>query len=138
MDFHFLSALVFLLLGCGFVAVNLLIGWLLRPSRPGDAKGTIYECGEPIFGDAWLRFDIRFYIVALVFVIFDVEVLFLFPWAVVAKSIGLRALWEAGVFLLILALGLAYVWKKGDLDWYRPPVRRAELGAGDPGAEPPA
>ena len=125
MDFHFLSALVFLLVGCGFVAVNMLIGWLVRPSRPNDKKATIYECGEPVFGDAWLRFDIRFYIVALVFVIFDVEVIFLFPWAVVFKSIGWRAFAEAAVFLTILSLGLAYVWKKGDLDWYRPPAKDA-------------
>jgi len=73
--------LLFVVLGAGFIFVHLIIGKLIRPSKPGDEKGTIYECGEPTIGSAWIQFDLRFYVVALLFVIFDVEVAFFFPWA---------------------------------------------------------
>jgi NADH-quinone oxidoreductase subunit A len=75
-------ALLFVVVGAGFVFINLLVGWLIRPSKPSGEKGTIYECGEPTIGSAWVQFDLRFYVVALLFVIFDVEVAFFFPWAV--------------------------------------------------------
>ena len=73
--------LLFVVVGAGFILVHLLIGKLVRPSKPGEEKGTIYECGEPTIGSAWIQFDLRFYVVALLFVIFDVEVAFFFPWA---------------------------------------------------------
>src|ERR1700735_5443823 len=77
-----LALLVFLVVGSGFLFMHLLIGKVIRPSRPGHEKGTIYECGEPTVGSAWIQFDLRYYVVALLFVIFDVEVAFFFPWAI--------------------------------------------------------
>ena len=119
MQQDFLTILIFLLFGGAFVLVNMVaIGRLLRSKTDyTEQKSTSYECGEPTFGAAFVRFDIRFYVLALVFVIFDVEVLFLFPWAVVLKEMGPLALVEAAVFILVLAVGLAYVWRKGDVDW---------------------
>src|SRR5881397_400479 len=75
--------LLFVVIGCGFILMNLLVGKIIRPARPHAEKMTIYECGEPTIGSAWIQFDLRFYVVALLFVIFDVEVAFFFPWAVV-------------------------------------------------------
>jgi len=111
---------------------------MLRPSRPNPAKNSTYECGEEAVGSAWVKFNIRFYVVALIFIIFDVEVVFLYPWATVFKSLGVFALVEVLVFAGILILGLVYAWVKGDLDWVRPepkvpqmpvmPDRKAEGG----------
>ena len=129
MYFEFANVLVFTMLAAGFVVVNLLVARILRPkSTPpeGDprepGKLAIYECGEPTIGPAWIRFDIRFYTVALMFVVFDVEIALLFPWAVifrdlVSEGLGTIALIEAGTFILILLVGLAYVWARGDIDW---------------------
>src|SRR5262245_59769226 len=78
--------LIFLVVGCGFLAVNLIVGRLVRPIRPSEEKGEIYECGEPTIGSSWIQFDLRFYVVALLFVIFDVEVAFFFPWATVFSN----------------------------------------------------
>ncbi|HEX3316038.1 MAG TPA: NADH-quinone oxidoreductase subunit A [Gemmataceae bacterium] len=78
-----LALLVFLVVGSGFLFIHLMIGKVVRPSRPGHEKGTIYECGEPTVGSAWIQFDLRYYVVALLFVVFDVEVAFFFPWAIV-------------------------------------------------------
>lgn len=119
MQQDFLTILIFMLFGGAFVLLNMVaIGRLLRSKTDyTEQKSTAYECGEPTFGSAFVRFDIRFYVLALVFVIFDVEVLFLFPWAVVLKELGPLALIEAAVFVLVLAVGLAYVWRKGDVDW---------------------
>jgi len=116
---QFSAILMFLLFGAGFVLLNMVvIGRLIRSrTKYTEQKSTTYECGEPTFGTSFVRFDIRFYVLALVFVIFDVEVLFLFPWAVVLKPLGVLALVEAAVFVGVLALGLAYVWRKGDVDW---------------------
>jgi NADH-quinone oxidoreductase subunit A len=115
-----------------FVAGGLIFAWLLRPHRPYPSKLTTYECGETPIGDTRVRFNIRFYIVALIFLIFDVEVVFLFPWATVYKNLGWFAFIEMMVFLLILFVGYAYVWRKGDLDWDKPVPRipRYEQGVG--------
>ncbi|WP_420581878.1 NADH-quinone oxidoreductase subunit A [Reichenbachiella sp.] len=118
----------------GLVAIigPLVMSRLLRPSRPNDEKLTTYECGEDPTGTAWGKFNIRFYVVALVFVLFETELLFLFPWAIVfgneqlnaetAGNWGLLAMVEMGLFILILALGLVYVWGKGYLEWEKPEV----------------
>ena len=106
-----------------FVVVPLVIAWLVAPSNKTKEKLETYECGEVVEGSAWLQFNIRFYVIALIFLIFDVEVVFLFPWAVVFKDLGLLALIEMGIFLLILVVGLAYVWVKSDLDWVKRKVR---------------
>ena len=113
------TVLVFILLGIVLVYVPLLIQKLVAPHNPIREKLTTYECGEEPEGSAWLQFNIRFYVIALIFLIFDVEVIFLFPWAVVYQEMGLVAFIEMGIFLLILIVGLAYVWKKGDLDWVK-------------------
>ena len=115
------------ILGIVMVAIPLVISWLIAPSNKTKDKFDTYECGEEAEGSAWLQFNIRFYIIALIFLIFDVEVVFLFPWAVVFKEMGLLALIEMGIFLLILIAGLAYVWVKSDLDWVK---RRIKYGGG--------
>ena len=115
------------ILGIVMVAIPLVISWLVAPSNKTKDKLDTYECGEDAEGSAWLQFNIRFYIIALIFLIFDVEVVFLFPWAVVFKEMGLLALIEMGIFLLILIAGLAYVWVKSDLDWVK---RRIKYGGG--------
>ena len=114
------------ILGTVMVAIPLVIQWLIAPSKKTNDKLVTYECGEESEGSAWLQFNIRFYVIALIFLIFDVEVVFLFPWAVVFKEMGLLALIEMGIFLLILIAGLAYVWVKSDLDWVKRKVKYAE------------
>ena len=93
-------------MGIVMVSIPLIISWLIAPSNKTKDKLDTYECGEEAEGSAWLQFNIRFYIIALIFLIFDVEVVFLFPWAVVFKEMGLLALIEMGIFLLILCAGL--------------------------------
>ena len=111
---------IFLIIGAIFVAAGLAAAWLIRPHRWYPSKTSTYECGETPFGDAIIKFNIRFYVVALIFLIFDVEVVFLFPWAVVFQKLGLFAFVEMMIFLAILFVGYAYVWVKGDLEWDRP------------------
>ncbi len=109
----FLGAIVGILLGA------LVFWWVLRPSRFSEEKLTIYECGEDPTGSAWIQFNIRFYVVALIFIVFDVEAIFLLPWAVVFRELGALAYVEGLVFIGILIVALAYVWRKGDLAWVR-------------------
>jgi NADH-quinone oxidoreductase subunit A len=119
----FLSAhsgiLAFLVVVIAFLAVNLVLWWVIRPSRFSEEKLTTYECGENPVGSAWVQFNIRFYVFALIFLVFDVEAIFLLPWAVVFRKLGPLAFVEGLVFLAILAVALAYVWRKGDLEWVR-------------------
>ena len=115
---------VFIILGIILVYVPLLIQKLVAPSNPTPDKLSTYECGEDAEGSAWVRFNIRYYIIALIFLIFDVEVVFLFPWAVIFQDFikegnGLLVFVEMAIFLLILITGLAYVWQKSDLDWVK-------------------
>lgn len=127
MHFDYFNALVFAGVGFVFVIVNMLVGAIIRPSRKTEDGLEVYECGEPTIGDAWINFDVRYYTVALVYLIFAVEIAFLFPWAIVTKGalagegvgagIGAFALVEGFLFITILFLGLAYVWAKGDLSW---------------------
>jgi NADH-quinone oxidoreductase subunit A len=113
------SILVFLLLVIGFLTMNLVLWWVIRPYRFSEEKLTTYECGENPQGSAWIQFNIRFYVFALIFIVFDVEAVFLLPWAVVFRQLGMLAFVEGIVFLVILAVALAYVWRKGDLEWVR-------------------
>jgi NADH-quinone oxidoreductase subunit A len=108
---------IFLIVSVGFVLVTFFIAKLLRPQRPSETQLQPYECGEPTIGTSWVRYNVRYYIFALLFVIFDVEVAFLFPWAVVYKQLGLFALIEMLIFLFILIFGLVYAWKKEVLKW---------------------
>ena len=116
---------LFILIGIVLVYVPLLIQRLVAPKNDTPDKLSTYECGEESEGSAWVLFNIRFYVIALIFLIFDVEVVFLFPWAVVFKDLGLLAFVEMSIFLLILIVGLAYVWKNGYLDWVKYRVKYA-------------
>ncbi len=124
MLFDFANVLVFMIIGAAFVGVNLLIGRFLRPSNPQTRKLETYECGEPATGSAWVNFNVRFYIVALIFIIFEVEIAFIFPVATVFRrwvedGQGLFAFVEIFLFIGILIIGLAYAWRKGDLEWIK-------------------
>jgi NADH-quinone oxidoreductase subunit A len=113
------SILTFLVIIVGFLVFNLIFWKVIRPSRHSEEKLTTYECGENPQGSAWVQFNIRFYVFALLFIIFDVEAVFLLPWAVVFKRLGFLAFFEGLVFIGILVIALAYVWRKGDLEWVR-------------------
>ncbi len=110
---------LFVIIGAVLLTVALLLAKLLSPARPSKNKLSTYECGEEAEGSAWVKFNIRYYVIALIFIIFDVEILFLFPWAVVYKELGWLAFIEMAIFLIILIVGLVYVWRKGDLDWVK-------------------
>lgn len=108
---------VFLVLGIAFPAAVLTIGRMLRPKRPTQEKATTYESGNEPVGDSHIRFNVRYYLYALMFVVFDVETVFLYPWAVAYKKLGLFALTEMAVFVVLLLIGLIYAWKKKVLQW---------------------
>ncbi|MEO2092088.1 MAG: NADH-quinone oxidoreductase subunit A [Gemmataceae bacterium] len=124
---------VFMSVGLLFVLANLLLGRLVRPNRPSAEKGEVYECGEKPVGTAWIQFDLRFYVVALLFVLFDVEIAFFFPWAVVfgeapqaadagdpaGRSFAAFTFVEFLIFFGILLVGFAYLWRRGDLEWVK-------------------
>lgn len=124
------TILAFALVAVGFVLVSLVAGKLLRPKFTSEATLETYECGEAPVSQAWFNFNPRFYVVTLIFIVFDVEIAFVFPVAVVLKrwvaaGYGAFAALEIGLFMAILLVGLAYVWKKGDLEWIRA-LRRHE------------
>lgn len=121
MIFNFASVLVFFVVGFFFCVIALTLSRLVQPKGvPVPDKFLPYECGEVPEGSAWIRFNTRFYVFALIFIIFDVEIVCLLPWAVVFKQLGPFAFFEGLIFIGILIIGLAYVWKKGDLQWVRP------------------
>ena len=115
----FLNVFIFLLVGIFMVSVTLLLSRIVHPRNITDEKLTTYECGEDPVGHSWIRFNNRFYIIALIFIIFDVEVVFLFPWALVFKRLGMFAFVDMMIFVVILLVGFAYVWVKGDLEWVK-------------------
>jgi len=118
---------VFILTAALFVVVAIYVARLLRPKRPTFEKLTTYECGENPEGSPWVKFNIRFYVVALIFLIFDVEVVLLIPWALVYKQFGIVGYLIGAIFLILLAVGMAYEWKKGDLEWARPKIKEPTL-----------
>ena len=111
---------IFFVASVAIVFAAMLPNRRLAPHKPDPAKLTTYECGEEPIGSPWIRFNSRFYVIALIFIVFDVEVLFMFPWAVNLKQMGMFAWLEMAVFIGILAVGLAYVWAKRDLEWIKP------------------
>jgi NADH-quinone oxidoreductase subunit A len=115
----FATVLVFMVLGAVTVALMLGISRLFAPRNPSPVKLSTYECGEEPYGSSWVQFNIRFYVIALIFLIFDVEVALLYPWAAVFRELGWLAFVEGFIFIIILLSGLAYLWKEGDLDWVR-------------------
>ena len=116
LDSYF-PVLLFILVGLGVGIGPLVLGKILAPNKPNDQKNSPYECGFEAFEDARMKFDVRFYLVAILFIIFDLEVAFLFPWAVSLGNIGLLGFWSMMFFLFILTVGFIYEWKKGALDW---------------------
>ncbi len=129
-----IEVLLFAGVGTALGLGALLLGALLRPKNPGGLKNEIYECGEPTIGPAWVQFDLRFYVVALVFVVFDVEIALLYPWAVVyqdyiVQGLGPATFWAMVFFLSLIFIGFLYLWRFGYLDWVRaapgPEGRRA-------------
>ncbi|MBI5482241.1 MAG: NADH-quinone oxidoreductase subunit A [Deltaproteobacteria bacterium] len=149
MQFNLVNVLVFLTVGAFFIGATLLVGRLVRPNTPDQEKSSTYECAERPIAQAWFNFNPRFYIIAIIFLIFDVEIAFTYPVATVfrrwvATGAGLFAFLELLLFLVIVALGLAYVWAKGDLEWLKQikasegrgstPLRRAAADAPGPAA----
>jgi len=121
MYFEFANVLVYALVSAGFIFGSMTVGRILRPNRPTPEKLSTYECGEEAIGSAWIQFNVRFYIIALIFLIFDVEIAILFPWATIFKKpgMGLLVLGEILIFTLVLVVGFVYVWVKGDLEWLK-------------------
>lgn len=109
--------LLFIVVGLAFGIGPMVLGWLVAPNRPDSAKLSPYECGFEAFEDARMKFDVRYYLVAILFILFDLEIAFLFPWAVVLEEIGMFGYLAMMLFLGILVVGFIYEWKKGALEW---------------------
>ncbi len=137
---EFGKVFIYLVMGILFVLFTFFLGWLVALKRPNPIKLSSYECGEEPTGSSWIQFNSRFYVVALIFLLFDVEMVFIFPWATVFGQEALLAadsrwgwlsLFEMFIFIGILLIGLMYVWKKGDLSWIKPesilPVSRGNI-----------
>ena len=123
---EYLGVLMFMVVGAAFVSVTMLVSGLVRPHNPTPEKQIPYECGETPVGTPWgVQFNIRFYVFALVFLIFDVEAVLLLPWAVVFGELGMFAFVAGVIFIAMLVLGLADLWRKGDLEWVREEERAA-------------
>ena len=142
MPFHFANVLLFAITAILFVFGSLVGGHFLRPNAPSREKSMIYECGEKPIGQAWFNFNPRFYLIALVFVIFEVEIAFMYPVAAVYKSFiergqGWLAFGEIFVFVAILSVGLAYVWAMGDLNWVKGLKQEVLQSIKDKKAPPP-
>ena len=115
--FDYSAVLIAAVLAFGTIFLLLFLSGLLAPRQPSRAKGTVYECGMLPIGSYWSQYHVRYYLFAILFMIFDVEIVFLFPWAVVLKELGSFAFNEMLVFVSILLVGLLYAWKKGVLEW---------------------
>jgi NADH-quinone oxidoreductase subunit A len=114
---QYLPVLLFILVGLAVGALCLGMGNFLKPHTPDAAKNSPYECGFEAFEDARMKFDVRYYLVAILFILFDLEIAFLFPWAVVLRDVGLTGFVAVLIFLSILVVGFVYEWKKGALEW---------------------
>lgn len=114
---NYLPILIFLGVATGLSMVLMTLGFLLGPRKPNAEKLSAYECGFEAFEDSRIKFDVRYYLVAILFIVFDLEIAFLFPWAVALNKIGILGIAAVGIFLLILVVGFIYEWKKGALEW---------------------
>ena len=114
---EYLPTLLFLIVATGIGIALIVIGNFLGPKRPDADKLSPYECGFNAFEDARMKFDVRYYLIAILFIVFDLEIAFVYPWALVFRELGVFGLVEMGVFLGLLVIGFAYVWKKGALEW---------------------
>jgi len=117
MKFQYVPVLIAFGLGGLVAAVFVAAGMFLGPRRPSPVKETAFECGNLPSGPAWGRFSVKFYLTAILFIVFDVEVVFMYPWAVLFRRLGVFGLVEMSVFVLVLTVGLVYVWRKGALEW---------------------
>jgi len=114
---EYLPILIFLVVAGGLGMLLLALGYVFGPRRPDPQKLSPYECGFEAFEDSRMKFDVRYYLVAILFILFDLEIAFLFPWAVALREIGPSGFWAMMLFLTILVVGFVYEWKKGALDW---------------------
>lgn len=114
---QYLPVLLFIIVGAGVGVIPLLLGYILGPNKPDVAKNSPYECGFEAFEDARMKFDVRYYLVAILFILFDLEIAFLLPWAVATDAVGLTGFIAVLIFLTVLLVGFVYEWKKGALDW---------------------
>jgi len=114
---QYFPVLLFILVGVAIGIAMLVMGSLVSPNRPDPQKLAPYECGFEAFEDARMKFDVRYYLIAILFILFDLEIAFLFPWAVVLPDIGIFGFWSMMIFLAILIIGFIYEWKKGALEW---------------------
>lgn len=114
---NYFPILLFILVGLGVGVVPIVLGKVVAPSRPDSEKNSPYECGFEAFEDARMKFDVRYYLVAILFILFDLEIAFLFPWAVVIQEVGMFGFVSMMVFLGILVVGFIYEWMKGALEW---------------------
>ena len=117
MKFEYVPVLITFVIAALVPALFLAAGAFLAPKRPSAVKGEAFECGNPSSGSAWGRFDVKFYLPAILFIVFDVEVVFMYPWAVLFRRLGFAGFVEMTIFIVVLALGLVYVWRKGALEW---------------------
>ena len=113
----YLSIIIFLFIALGLSIGFIILNFLFSPKNPDPEKLSAYECGFEAFGDSRMEFDVRFYLVAILFIIFDLEIAFLFPWAISLGNLGPLGFWSMMIFLFILTIGFVYEWKKGALDW---------------------
>ncbi len=114
---NYFPVLLFVCVGLAFGVVPIVLGKLVSPNRPDSAKLSQYECGFEAFEDARMKFDVRYYLVAILFILFDLEIAFMFPWAVVLKELGTFGFVSMMIFLAILVVGFIYEWMKGALEW---------------------
>ncbi len=114
---NYLPILIFLVVGLGLGVVLFALGYFLGPHRPDSEKQSPYECGFEAFEDARMQFDVRYYLVAILFIIFDLEIAFFFPWAIALREIGMVGFWAMMLFLAVLVIGFIYEWRKGALEW---------------------
>ncbi|HOE68167.1 MAG TPA: NADH-quinone oxidoreductase subunit A [Candidatus Omnitrophota bacterium] len=115
--YQYLFVGVFFVFAVVFAMIPLILAWFLAPKKPSASKSATYECGLESKGDPWIQYRVQYYIFALIFVLFDIEVIFIYPWAVAFKKLGLFAFVEMTLFIAILAFGLIYAWKKRFLEW---------------------
>ena len=114
---EYLPIIIFLVIALGLSGAFIVINFILSPKNPDPEKLSAYECGFEAFDDSRMEFDVRFYLVAILFIIFDLEIAFLFPWAISLGSLGALGFWSMMIFLSILTVGFIYEWKKGALEW---------------------
>ena len=113
----YLSIIIFLFVALGLSIGFVILNFLFSPKNPDPEKLSAYECGFEAFSDSRMEFDVRFYLVAILFIIFDLEIAFLFPWAISLGNLGSLGFWSMMIFLFVLTIGFIYEWKKGALDW---------------------